>query len=67
MENERKNKVEVSLDPEALILWIEECKRHTYKNTSIDDDRACNIAFGTQGAYDNVIHHIRELQGCFLK
>ena len=67
MENERKNKVEVSLDPEALILWIEGCKKNAYKSVTVDDDRGLNIVFGSQCAYDNVISHIRELQGCFLK
>ena len=67
MENERKNKVEVSLDPEALILWIEECKQNAYRKIPLDNDRVCDMVFGTQFAYDNVINHIRELQGCFLK
>lgn len=67
MENERKNKVEVSLDPEALILWIEGCKQNAYRRIPIDNDRSYDMVFGTQFAYDNVINHIRELQGCVVE
>lgn len=67
MENEKKNKVEVSLDPEALILWIEGCKKSAYKSIAVDDDKGCHMVFGSQFAYDNVINHIRELQGCVVE
>ena len=63
MENERKNKVEVSLDPEALILWIEKAKKNAYKNIDHVDIKIETV-FGMQFAFDDVINHIRELQGC---
>lgn len=71
MENE-KNKVEVALDPEHLIQWIEEFKISAYGSLGyierINDDpeiRKQIIAemFGFQYAMDKVIEHIRELQG----
>ena len=66
MENERKNKVEVSLDPEVLILWIEKAKKNAYESIN-HTDITLEAVFGMQFAYDDVINHIRELQGCVDK
>ena len=62
MEN-KNNKVEVSLDPEALILWIEKAKKNAYENIN-HADITLETVFGMQFAFDDVINHIRELQGC---
>lgn len=59
------------IDSEELILRIEECKQKCYERLGYDSSyenpeislRHMNNVVGQQFAYDNVIRHIRELQG----
>ena len=59
------------IDSEKLILWIEECKQRCYEHlgdASTHENpevvlRHMNHVVGRQFAYDNVIQHIRALQG----
>lgn len=59
------------IDSEKLILWIEGIKQQCYEYLGLEAGhenpevivRHMNNIMGRQFAYDNVIHHIRELQG----
>ena len=63
--------INVTVDVESLILQIEKCKTAAYESLCYANQDDPTIfthtlakAQGIQAAYDDVIAHLRRLQGC---